>query len=93
MKTNDKAQSANIQRQVRIAEKLRDMPDYAREFVLEFRRHVELVGRAGPNGCAEREFERFIDWFNAFRDRHYKTVTENVGRAFKPVSGTEGRNP
>jgi hypothetical protein len=46
---------------VRINDKLEAMPKYAREFVQRFRRHVEMVGRSGPTGCADVELERFID--------------------------------
>lgn len=62
----------------RIEEKLEAMPLYAREFVLSYRRHIELIGRAGPLGCADVEVERFIDATNALLQAQWDAVLRNT---------------
>lgn len=83
--TPDDRQARYAARCLRVAEAIAKLPPYAQALVLKYRRHIELVGRGGPDGCATAEVEAFVkDVAEAFDKQ---MVGFKVVGAYKAGSG------
>lgn len=72
---SEKTRDLHDRRTVHLTRAIAGLPDCARLFVEEYRRPIELCGRAGPGGCQLDLMEKFVADVRTLLVRHQDAVT------------------